>query len=376
MLVRRRTRLARNWSASTHYPVADICGCTCERVHEHQERRCGARSVMATSFGSAFATKMSRARFVDGNYESPSVEDTGPLSLSPAAHALHYGSACFEGLKAHKGVDGTVRIFRLDAHVARMQGSAEMLYLPVPDADALADMIRGVVAANLVEVPDAPGALYLRPVIIGTEANIGAAARPSAEALLYVIASPVGDYFDSSRTLTVAVETELPRTTPQFGQIKTGANYAMALGVTRRAMADYDADQVLFAPGGDIQETGAANFLMIDGDTVVTRSLDSSFLHGITRDSVLTLARDRGMQIQERNLTVDELAGKLDQVEAVLSGTAAVLAPIGKLVIDGKTMQVRDGKMGPVTASLRDSLLAIQRAEAADEHGWTTPVSG
>lgn len=332
--------------------------------------------MMATSFGSSFASTMGRSEFTDGAYQPAALVDTGPLSLSPAAHALHYGSSCFEGLKALKGVDGVVRIFRLDAHVQRLRRSAEMLYLPVPDEELVADLITDVVTANLTEVPDAPGALYLRPVLIGTEPNIGAAARPSETALLYVLASPVGDYFDSSRTLTVAVETELPRTTPQFGQIKTGANYAMALGVTRHAAADHDADQVLFAPGGEIQETGAANFLMIDGDTVVTRALDASFLHGITRDSALVLARAKGLAVEERSLTVDELAGKVDTAEAVLSGTAAVLAPIGTLVIDGKPVQVRDAAVGPHTADLRQSLLAIQRAQAEDRWGWTTPVIG
>lgn len=330
---------------------------------------------MATTFGSAFARKMSISYFEDGSYDAGQLIDVAPLELSPAAHALHYGSSCFEGLKAHKGADGVVRMFRLDAHVARLRRSAEKLFLPVPDADLLTDMITDVVRVNLAEVPDAPGALYLRPVILGTEPNIGAAARPSATALLYVLASPVGDYFDSSRTLTVAVETELPRTTPQFGEIKTGANYAMALGVTRRYAAEHGADQVLFAPGGDIQETGAANFLMIDGDTVVTRALDPSFLHGITRDSILQLARARGLTVDERDLTVDELAGRVDTGEAVLSGTAAVLAPIGTLIIDGKPVVVRDGRMGPRTAELREALLAIQRGQDDDAFGWTTPVT-
>ena len=330
---------------------------------------------MATTFGSEFAPKMTVSRFGDGAYSDAEVVDVAPLQLSPAAHALHYGSSCFEGMKAHKGADGTVRMFRLDAHVARMRRSAEKLFLPVPDTDLLAGMITEAVRVNLSEVPDPPGALYLRPVLLGTEPNIGAAARPSSMSLLYVLASPVGDYFDSSRTLTVAVETDLPRTTPQFGEIKTGANYAMALGVTRRHAAEHGADQVLFAPGGEIQETGAANFLMIDGDTVVTRALDTSFLHGITRDSVLQLARSRGLAVEERDLTVDELAGKADTCEAVLSGTAAVLAPIGTLVIDGKPVTVRDGKIGPRTADLREALLAIPRGEAEDAFGWTTPVT-
>ena len=329
---------------------------------------------MATSFGSVFAPTMGRVVYADGAFGPPELVPFGPLELSPAAHALHYGSACFEGLKAHKGVDDVVRTFRLDAHVARMRTSAELLCLPGPDEGMLTQLITDVVATNLGETPDPPGALYLRPALFGTEPNIGAAARPAEEVLLLVMASPVGDYFDSSKTLTVAVETDLPRTTPQFGRIKTGANYAMALGVTRRAIAEHGADQVLFAPDGSIQETGAANFLMIDGDTVVTRGLDDSFLHGVTRASVLELARAKGLDVEEREVSVDELATKADTAEMVLSGTAAVLAPVGALVIDGKRVPVRDEQMGPRTADLRGTLLAIQRAQAEDPFGWTTPV--
>lgn len=332
--------------------------------------------MAATSFGSQFASRMVTSHAADGTFGAVRVGQTGPLDIHPAAHALHYGSSCFEGLKAHKGADGVVRIFRRDAHVARMRRSAELLLLPVPPAELLAEAITTAVAANLDAVPDAPGALYLRPVLLGMDPNIGAAASPSTSALLYVLASPVGDYFDSTRTLTVAVETELPRTTPQFGQIKTGANYAMALGVTRRAAAEHGADQVLFAPGGDIQETGAANFLMIDEDTVVTRGLDSTFLHGVTRDSLLVLARDRGLAVEERHISVDELAGKVATAEAALAGTAAVLAPIGTLVIKGEQVAVRDGRPGPQALALRERLLAVQRAEVEDRWGWTTPVDG
>lgn len=329
---------------------------------------------MATSFGSQFAATMVRAPFEGTTYGEPVLGPFEPFQLSPAAHVLHYGSACFEGLKAHKGADGTVRIFRRDAHVERMQRSCARLFLPVPPTDLLTGMITDVVRANLQEVPDPPGALYIRPAVIGTEPNIGAAARSADEGILYVITSPVGDYFDSSKTLRLAVETELPRTTPQFGEVKTGANYAMALSVTKKAMADFGADQVLFAPDGVVQETGAANFLMIDGDTVVTRALDASFLHGITRDSVLKLAKERGLDVEERTLTVDELAAKVDTAECALSGTAAVLAPVGSLVVDGKTLQVRDGQPGPHTQQLREALTAIQRAQAPDPFGWTTPV--
>ncbi|HEX6254224.1 MAG TPA: branched-chain amino acid aminotransferase [Euzebyales bacterium] len=325
-------------------------------------------------FGSVISARMAVSVYEADRFEDHEVVSADSLPLTPASHVLHYGSACFEGLKAHRGTDGVERIFRLDRHVERMRISAELLCLPEPPVDLLTEMIRDVVVANRDDVPEPPGALYLRPVLIGTEPNIGAAARPSRTALLYVISSPVGDYFDTSRTLTVMIETELPRTTPQFGQVKTGANYAMALGITRRAAREHGADQVLFSPGGLVQETGAANFLMIDGHCIVTRGLDGSFLHGVTRDSVLTIAREQGYDVEERDVTVDEIVERAPQVEMALSGTAAVLAPIGTLIHEGQQITVGDGSPGPNTGKLRETLLAVQRGETPDRWGWTTQV--
>ena len=327
------------------------------------------------AFGTVAAARMVVAEAEDGVFGADRVIGTADLSLHPFAHCLHYGSTCFEGLKAHRGVDGVVRIFRLDRHVARMRRTADLVQLPVPPADLLERMIVAAVEHNLAEVPAAPGALYLRPMLLGTDANIGAAASPSRSALLAVVASPVGDYFAGGvRPLTLLVETEVPRTTPQFGEAKAGANYLMALGITRRAREELGCDQVLFAPDGHVQETGAANFLLFDEERVVTRALDSTFLHGVTRDSVLNLARDRGMTVEERDVTVDELMAW--RGEAALAGTAAVLSGVGTLVRSGQRLTVGDGSVGPVTNALRTGLTAIQRGEVEDVHGWTRPVVG
>jgi branched-chain amino acid aminotransferase len=327
----------------------------------------------APAFGTVPAPTMVVAEASGGAFAAPRSVPVAPLELHPFAHALHYGSACFEGLKAHRGIDGTVRLFRPDRHVARLRRTAELLCLPVPPAELVTDMLHAAVGANLAVVPDAPGALYLRPLLLGTEPNIGAAAAPSSEAVLVVLASPVGDYFTGGdRALRLLLETELPRTTPQFGEAKAGANYVMALGVTRRAAARHGVDQVLFAPGGDVQETGAANFLLLDDTRVVTRALDGSFLHGITRDSVLILARDLGYEVEERRLGVEEVLGWT--AEAALSGTAAVLSGVGTLVHGDREHTIGRGEVGPTTRRLREALLAVQRAEAPDVHGWTVPV--
>jgi branched-chain amino acid aminotransferase len=256
-----------------------------------------------------------------------------------------------------------------------MQKSAASLRLPVPDADMLAKMVIDLVARQIDDIPAPPSSLYLRPTLIGTVENIGAAAAPSTEALLYVIASPVGDYFGSgATTLKLLIDDQHERTTAQLGSTKTGGNYAAALGPTLDAKAEFGVDQVLFCPRGDVQETGAANFLLISDDEVITKPLDSSFLHGMTRDSILRLAAGLGYTVNERNFTVDELLQYVSTHEAALSGTAATLSPVGCLVYNGKEITVRDGKPGPNTEKLRAALQAVQNGSAPDKHGWLTEV--
>ncbi len=333
------------------------------------------QGVQATfaPFGTAFASQMPVAYAHDGVFTGEfEVEPVAPFQLHPSTHVLHYGSACFEGLKAHRGSDGVVRLFRARDHARRFADSAAALCLPIPEPDFGLALMHAAVSANRDEVPAPPGALYLRPTLIGLDPNIGAAGTPSMSALLYVLCSPVGDYFTGGHALTLAVETQLPRSTPQFGRVKTGANYAMALGITMRAR-EQGADQVLFAPGGDVQETGASNFLLVDEDRIVTKALDNSFLHGVTRDSVLTLARSLGFTVEERDIDVAELPTWTG--EMALVGTAAVLSGVGALLLDGQRHEVGGGVAGPVTQRLRDALVAIQRAEAPDEWGWTEPVA-
>ncbi len=335
-------------------------------------------SAKAPAFGSVFAPTMTVARAVDGTFGDAEVVPVEDLRLHPAAHVLHYCSACFEGLKAHRGTDGTVRIFRGARHVERMRQSAAILRLPVPPAELLHGMLRDIVAANLDQVPEQPGSLYLRPTLIGTLPNIGAAASPSSSALLYVLPSPVGDYFAGGvRPLSLLVEEDLPRSTPQFGQVKSGANYAMALGPTLDAKAEHGVDQVLFAPDGKVTETGAANLLLIDDDHVVTPELDGSLLPGVTRDSILQLARDSGRKVEEAQLTIDEVVAWAENGgEAALSGTAAVLAPVGTLLwAGGRTVTFNEGEVGDNVLELRDALTALHRGEAEDTHGWLEPVT-
>jgi branched-chain amino acid aminotransferase len=176
------------------------------------------------------------------------------------------------------------------------------------------------------------------------------------------------------KPLRIYVEDENSRTASQTGRVKTGGNYAAALGPTLEARRRYNADQVLFAPGGEVQETGAANFILIRKGALLTRSLDATFLHGVTRDSLLTLARDEGYEVEERVFDVGEMLAWAADGEAALSGTAAVLAGVGTLIHRHREHPVGNGEVGPLTRALRERLVAIQRGEAPDRHGWLTKI--
>jgi len=326
-------------------------------------------------FGSILTDKMAVASFRDGAWGEAEIRVTGPLEIHPAAHALHYGSSCFEGFKAYRRADGSIQIFRMDRHIERMRQSARVLVLPEPDPVLLASMVKTLVDRCRDDVPETPGSLYLRPLLFGTMPNIGAAATPSTEAMLVVLASPVWDYFSGGmKPLKILVEEVAQRCAPHLGVVKTGGNYAAAMGPTLAARRQWGVDQVLFCPGGEVQETGASNFVLIRDGELLTRSLDSSFLHGVTRDSLLVIARDLGYRVSERVFTVAEMLDWVKTGEAALSGTAAVLAGVGTLVRAGVEYKVAGGDVGPHTRKLRAALVAVQQGEAADRYGWLTKV--
>src|SRR5579871_1190673 len=223
-------------------------------------------------FGSVFTDLMAVATYKDGAWSAFDMVPMGPLSLHPAAHALHYCSSCFEGFKAYRRNDGDVHVFRLDRHIERLRQSARQLVLPEPDAALVRRMVLALVDRCRAEVPEAPGSLYVRPLLFGTTPNIGAAATPADQATLVVMASPVWDYFAGGmKPLRILME-PAPRSAPHLGVVKTGGNYAAALGPTLAARRQHRADQVLFCPNEQVQETGAANFLLLRDRQILTRS--------------------------------------------------------------------------------------------------------
>ncbi|MEH6651691.1 MAG: branched-chain amino acid aminotransferase [Motiliproteus sp.] len=330
-----------------------------------------------SAFGTVFMPEMAITWFDGSSWSDAEMVASDSIQLHPGAHVLHYSSTCFEGLKAFRHEDGSIKIFRMDRNLARFAQSSRMLALPEINTAVTQKMITDIVARFADEVPAPPGSMYVRPTHIGTEAAIGKAAAPSMSSCQYILLSPVGDYFaGGDACLRLLLDDTGMRCAPHNGMIKSGGNYASALQPIMKARASCQADQVLFCPGGDVQETGAANFLLIDGDEIITKALDESFLHGVTRETILTIARDLGMKVSERQLTIDELLERAAKpgCEAALSGTAAVLAPVGTLIHNGKEYKVGNGGVGATTVKLRQTLNDIQWGKAEDTHGWLTSI--
>ncbi|MGJ8681926.1 branched-chain amino acid aminotransferase [Paraglaciecola sp.] len=329
------------------------------------------------AFGSVFMPQMALTHFENDAWSDAEIVSSDSIQLHPGAHVLHYSSTCFEGLKAFKHQDGSVHVFRMDQNLNRFDQSSQLLHLPQIDQAQVSDMVLQILAKYKDDIPQPPGSMYIRPTHIGTEAAVGKAAAPSLSSMMYVLISPVGDYFaGGAKPLRILLDETGMRCAPHMGMIKSGGNYASALGPILDAKSEVQADQILFCPNGDVQETGAANFLLIDGNEIITKALDSSFLHGVTRSSILQIAADLGMTVSERELTVTELLERAAKpgVEAALSGTAAVLTSVGTLIHNGKEYQVGSGEAGPTTQKLRETLNKIQWGQIEDKHNWLTQV--
>jgi branched-chain amino acid aminotransferase len=328
-------------------------------------------------FGTVFMPQMALATFENDTWSNTKKVSADSIQMHPGAHVLHYSSTCFEGMKAFRHADGSIYVFRMDQNIKRFEQSSRLLNLPKINTHQIESMILDIVAQYASDVPEPPGSMYIRPTHIGTEASIGKAAAPSLTSMLYILLSPVGDYFSGgAKPLRLLLDETGLRCAPHMGMIKSGGNYASALGPILQARSDVQADQILFCPNGDVQETGAANFILIDGNEIITKALDSSFLHGVTRSSILTLAADLGMTVSERDISVNELldrAAKPD-VEAALSGTAAVLTPVGTFIHNGNEHKVGTGEPGPTTMKLRQALNDIQWGKTEDKHNWLVKV--
>jgi branched-chain amino acid aminotransferase len=314
---------------------------------------------------------------VEEGWHSARVTPYGPLQLDPASSVLHYGQEIFEGMKAYRHADGSIWTFRPEKNAERLQRSARRLALPeLPVADFI-ESIKQMVAVDGDWVPDAPEtSLYLRPFMIANESFLGV--RAAHKVGYYVIASPAGAYFtDGVAPVSIWLSTEYSRAgRGGTGAAKCGGNYAASL-LPQQEAYDNGCAQVLFLDGETgthIDELGGMNVFFVHGtDTLVTPRLTGTILEGVTRDSIMQLARDRGMTVVERDITVDEwrdgvASGEITEVFAC--GTAAVVTPIAQLKGKGFTIGDANAPAGAITLALRQELTDIQYGRLPDRHGW------
>jgi len=334
-------------------------------------------------FGRIFTDHMFAMDYEEGRgWFDARIVPYGPIALDPGASVLHYGQAMFDGLKAFRGRDSKVRLFRGRRHAARLSDGAPRLGMVAPDAEAVHDAMCALVDFERDWVPSEPGtALYLRPTLIGTEGFLGV--RASKRYLFFIILSPVGAYYpEGMKPVRIWVEKEYIRAAKGgLGAVKAGANYAASLFAATAAQKRGYA-QVLWLDALEhryCEEVGVMNLFVQFNDEIVTAPIGGTILSGVTRDSVITLLREWGYTVNERRYAFSEIEeakknGTLGEVFG--TGTAAVISPVGEFGQTDGVLQTSDGSIGPLAQRLYTALTSIQYGESPDPFGWTEEITG
>ena len=333
-------------------------------------------------FGTLFSDHMVSIDWEEGKgWHNATVGPREPLSLDPATAVFHYAQEIFEGLKAYKQADGGIALFRPEENARRFNASADRLAMPNLPEELFLESIRQLVKADRDWFPSVDGgSLYLRPFMFASEAFLGV--RPAKKYKFLVIASPAGNYFKSGApAVSIWVSRNYTRAAPGgTGAAKCGGNYAASLVPQAEAIAKGH-DQVVFLDAVEkkwIEELGGMNlFFVFDDGSVVTPPLTGTILPGITRDSLIQLLREEGLQVREEPYSIDQWradATRGDLVETMACGTAAVVTPVGKVEGPDGAFTIGTGGPGQITSKLRERLVGIQRGVIADTHGWVMRI--
>ncbi|MHA7682628.1 branched-chain amino acid aminotransferase [Cupriavidus sp. PET2-C1] len=333
------------------------------------------------AFGRVFTDHMVTITWREGQgWQDAKVTARKPFSIDPACSVLHYGQEIFEGMKAYRGADGAVTLFRPLENARRFQASAKRMAMPALPESLFLEAIEQLVRIDQAWVPHGSGSLYLRPFMFANEVFLGI--KPASEFIFCVIACPVGPYFKGGdKAVSVWVSENYTRAAPGgTGEAKCGGNYAGSLVAQSEATAN-GCDQVVFLDAAEhrwVEELGGMNiFFVMDDGTLVTPPLSGSILPGITRASVIELAREMGMVVEERRYSypeweADAQSGRL--AEAFVCGTAATLVAIGEVRSARTRFAIGDGAAGNTVKVLRERLVEIQRNQAAGPAGWVHHV--
>ncbi|MFK0042639.1 branched-chain amino acid aminotransferase [Streptomyces sp. NPDC090741] len=337
--------------------------------------------LASPGFGRHFTDHMVTIKWTEGRgWHDAELVPYAPLSIDPANMTLHYAQTIFEGLKAYRQPDGTVATFRPRANAERFQASARRMAMPELPADLFIEACDALIKQDSAWVPSSGEAsLYLRPFMFASEVGLGV--RPANEFLFMIIASPAGAYFPGGvKPVSVWLSEEYVRAVKGgTGAAKTGGNYAASL-VAQAQAAEHGCDQVVWLDAVEhrwIEEMGGMNLYFVYGDRIVTPELTGSLLPGITRDSLLTIARDLGYTAEEGRISTEDWKrdnenGTLTEVFAC--GTAAVITPVGSVKSERADWTQGTGEPGEVTMKLRKALLELQTGRTADTHGWMHPL--
>lgn len=314
-------------------------------------------------------------------WHNASIEPLRPLSLDPAAMCLHYGQEIFEGMKAYRGENGSVYLFRPEENMNRMNLSAERLCMAQIDSDLFMDGLKKLVLLEKDWIPRSAGtSLYIRPTMIATESSLGV--HPSGKYLFYIIAGPVGAYYPEgfSPTKIYVSEKYVRAAQGGVGDCKAAGNYAASLYASEEALK-MGCAQVLWLDARErkyVEEVGTSNIFFVIGDDLITPPLTGSILPGVTRDSVILLAKSWGVNVLEKRLSMDEILNSIADgtlKETFASGTAAIVSPVGQIYYRGKDYVIGDGNTGPLTEKLYNEILRIQYGEKEDPFGWRVKIS-
>lgn len=321
------------------------------------------------------------------NYESgrgwldPRIEPYGPLSIDPAAMAIHYGQEIFEGLKAYGGKDGGIYLFRARDNFERFNRSAKRMCMPEVDIDLAMEGMRQLILLDREWIPKSHGAsLYIRPTMLATEPHLGV--RPANNYLFFIIIGPVGAYYkEGLNPVKIYVEDFYVRAAlGGTGEVKTAGNYAASLLAAEKAK-EKGFTQVLWLDAAErkyVEEVGTMNMFFVIDNEVITAPLTGSILPGITRDSVIQIVKHWGMKVSERSLPIDEVidAAKNGMLkEAFGAGTAAVISPVGQITYKGEDYIVAGGNMGELSQKLYNTIVAIQYGDNVDPYGWIERIN-
>ena len=326
-------------------------------------------------FGYSKADFNIRCYYRDGQWGELEVSDSENVTLHIGATTFHYGQEAFEGLKAFRGIDGKIRVFRMEENAKRMQKSSKGILMAEVPTELFTEAIKKVVQLNKEYVPpyESGASLYIRPVLIGTGPQIGV--KPADEYLFAVIVMPVGPYFkEGFKPTDLVIYREYDRAAPLgTGKIKVGGNYAASMVAGQRAHAE-GFSAVLYLDAREkkfIDECGPANFFAIKGNTYVTPKSES-ILPSITNMSLRQLAGDMGLKVEERQIPVEELA-EFDEVGAC--GTAAVISPIKRVYDADKNLEYLYGtEPGKISSQLYEKLRGVQYGLEIDPYHWTTII--